>query len=150
MYLVHVSEIGRYFSWLLLCGRACPVQPSALFLSWVLLLGFGRLLIIKKKCHCRFVVMWMGFPTNCQNKLRSKSFHQTFTHCFFTCHNPHSSTGRYVCITDFVHDETYFKVRTYLRPSYLEWRGSAPGADTGEENDIKVSVVEQPAQSPES
>ena len=72
-YLVRVSEIGRYFSWLLLCDRACPVQPPAFFLSRVLLLGFGKLLSIKKKCHCRFVVMCVGFTTNCQNKSRSKS-----------------------------------------------------------------------------
>ena len=49
-----LSEIGRYFSWLLLCDRACPAQPPAFFLSRVLLLGFGKLLSIKKKCHCRF------------------------------------------------------------------------------------------------
>ena len=73
MYLVRVSEIGRYFSWLLLCDRACPVQPPAFFLCRVLLLGFGKLLSIKKKCHCRFVVMCVGFTTNCQNKSRSKS-----------------------------------------------------------------------------
>ena len=73
MYLVRVSEIGRYFSWLLLCNRACPVQPPAFFLSRVLLLVFGKLLSIKKKCHCRFVVMCVGFTTNCQNKSRSKS-----------------------------------------------------------------------------
>ena len=72
-YLVRVSEIGRYFFWLLLCDRACPVQPSAFFLSGVLLLGFGKLLSIKKKCHCRFVVTCVGFTTNCQNKSRSKS-----------------------------------------------------------------------------
>ena len=72
-YLVRVSEIGRYFFWLLLCDRACPVQPSAFFLSRVLLLGFGKLLSIKKKCHCRFVVTCVGFTTNCQNKSRSKS-----------------------------------------------------------------------------
>ena len=66
-YLVRVSEIGRHFSWLLLCDRACPVQPSALFLSRVLLLGFGKLLSIEKECHCHFVVMCVGF-TNCQNK----------------------------------------------------------------------------------
>ena len=72
-YLVRVSEIGRYFSWHLLCDRACPVQPPAFFLSRVLLLGFGKLLSIKKKCYCRFVVMCVGFTTNCQNKSRSKS-----------------------------------------------------------------------------
>ena len=72
-YLVRVSEIGRYFSWLLLCDRACPVQSPAFFLSRVLLLGFGKLLSIKKKCHCRFVVMCVGFTTNCQNKSGSKS-----------------------------------------------------------------------------
>ena len=71
-YLVRVSEIGCCFSWLLLCDRACPVQPPACFLSRVLLLGFGKLLSIKKKCHCRFVVMCVGFTTNCQNKSRSK------------------------------------------------------------------------------
>ena len=43
------------------------------FLSRVLLLGFGKLLTINKKCHCRFVVMCVGFSTNCQNKSRSKS-----------------------------------------------------------------------------
>ena len=48
-------------------------QPSALFLSRVLLLGFGKLLSIKKKCHCLFVAMCLGFTTNCQNKSRSKS-----------------------------------------------------------------------------
>ena len=72
-YLVRVIEIGRYFSWLLLCDRACPVQQPAFFLSRVLLLGFGKLLSIKKKCHCRFVVMCVGFTTNCQNMSRSKS-----------------------------------------------------------------------------
>ena len=73
IYLVRVSEIGRYFSWLLLCDRACLAQSSAFFLSRVLLLGFGKLLSIKKKCHCRFVVTCVGFTTNCQNKSRSKS-----------------------------------------------------------------------------
>ena len=73
IYLVRVSEIGRYFSWLLLCDRACSVQPPAFFLSRVLLLGFAKLLSIKKKCHCRFVVMCVGFTTNCQNMSRSKS-----------------------------------------------------------------------------
>ena len=73
LYLVRVIEIGRYFSWLLLCDRACPVQQPAFFLSGVLLLGFGKLLSIKKKCHCRFVVMCVGFTTNCQNMSRSKS-----------------------------------------------------------------------------
>ena len=73
IYLVRVSEIGRYFSWLLPCDRACPVQPPAFFLSRVLLLGFGKLLSIKKKCHCRFVVMCVGFTTNLQNESRSKS-----------------------------------------------------------------------------
>ena len=48
-YLVRVSDIGRYFSWLLLCDRACPVQQPAFFLSLVLLLGFGKLLSIKKE-----------------------------------------------------------------------------------------------------
>ena len=72
-YLVRVSEIGRYFFCLLLCDRACPVHPSAFFLSWVLLLGSGKLLSIKKKCHCRFVMMCVVFTTNCQNKSRSKS-----------------------------------------------------------------------------
>ena len=43
------------------------------FLSRVLLLGFGKLLSIKMKCHCRFVVMCVGFTTNCQNKSQSKS-----------------------------------------------------------------------------
>ena len=43
------------------------------FLSRVLLLGFGKLLSIKKKCHFRFVVMCVGFTTNCQNKSWSKS-----------------------------------------------------------------------------
>ena len=61
------------FFWLLLCDRACPVQPPAFFLSRVLLLGFGKLLSIKKKCHCRFVVMCVGFTANRQNKSRSKS-----------------------------------------------------------------------------
>ena len=73
IYLVRVIEIGRYFSWLLLCDRACPVQQPAFFLSRVLLLGLGKLLSIKKKCHCRFVVMCVGFTTNCQNMSRSKS-----------------------------------------------------------------------------
>ena len=72
-YLVRVSEIGRYFSWRLLCDRTCPVQPPAFFLSRVLLLGFGKLLSNKEKCHCRFVVMCVGFTTNCQNKSQSKS-----------------------------------------------------------------------------
>ena len=72
-YLVRVYEIGRYFSWLLLCDRACPVQPSTWFLSRVLLLGFGKLLSIKKKFNCRFVVMCVGFTTSCQNMSRSKS-----------------------------------------------------------------------------
>ena len=44
------------------------MQPPAFFLSRVLLLGFGKLLSIKKKCHCRFVVMCVGFTTNCQKK----------------------------------------------------------------------------------
>ena len=73
LYLVRISEIGRYFSWLLLCDRACPVQPSAFFLSRVLLLGYGKLLSIEKKCNCCFVVMCVGFTTNCQSKERSKS-----------------------------------------------------------------------------
>ena len=64
MYLVRVSETGRYFSWLLLCDRICPVELSAFFLSRVLLLGFGKLLSIKKKYHCRFAVMCVGFATN--------------------------------------------------------------------------------------
>ena len=37
------------------------------------LLGFGKLLSIKKQCYCSFVVMCMGFTTNCQNMSRSKS-----------------------------------------------------------------------------
>ena len=48
-YLVHVREIGRIFSWLLLFDMACPVQPPAFFLSRLLLLGFGKLLSIKKE-----------------------------------------------------------------------------------------------------
>ena len=74
-YLVSVSEIGRYSSWLLLRDRACPVQPSAFFLSRVLLLGFGKLLSIKKKCHCRFVVTCVRFTTNCQNKSLPPDIH---------------------------------------------------------------------------
>ena len=54
------------------------------FLSSVLLLGFGKLLSLKKKCHCRFVVMCVGFTTNCQHKSRSKSLppgiHQLLFH----------------------------------------------------------------------
>ena len=49
------------------------MHPSAFFLSRVLLLASGKLLSIKKKCHCRFVVMYVGFTTNCQNRSRSKS-----------------------------------------------------------------------------
>ena len=37
------------------------MQPSAIFLPRVLLLGFGKLLSIKNKCHYRFVVMCAGF-----------------------------------------------------------------------------------------
>ena len=109
LYLVSVSKIDHYFCWLPLCDRACPGQPSALFLSRVLLLGFGKLASIKKKCHCRFVLMCVGFTMNCQNKSRSKTLCQTFTRCFLTYYDPY--TGRYVYITDYVHDETYFKAR---------------------------------------
>ena len=41
------AKLATFFSWLLLCDMACPVQPPAFFLSWVLLLGFGK--SIKKK-----------------------------------------------------------------------------------------------------
>ena len=88
MYLVRVIEIGRYFSWLLLCDRACPMQQPAFFLSRVLLLGFGKLLSIKKKCHCRFVVMCVGFTTNCQNMSRSKSLPPDIHPCFFYTPRP--------------------------------------------------------------
>ena len=75
------------------------MQPPAFFLSRVLLLGFGKLLSIKKKWHCRFVVMCVGFTTNCQNKSQSKSLPPDIR--FFTRHHPHSSTSRYVYITEF-------------------------------------------------
>ena len=66
-HLVRVIEIGRCFSWFLLCDRAFPVHPAAFFLSRVLVLGFGKLLIISKKCNCCLVVMCVGITTNCQN-----------------------------------------------------------------------------------
>ena len=69
------------------------------FMYRVLLLGFGKLMSIKKKCHCHFLVMCVGFTTNRQNKSRQSRFRQTFTPCFFTRHNPRSSTSRYVYIT---------------------------------------------------
>ena len=71
------------------------------FMSWVLLLGFGKLLSIKKKCHCRFVVMCVGFTMNCKISHDQSRFRQTFTRCFFTRHDPHSCTSRYVYITEF-------------------------------------------------
>ena len=94
------------------------MQPSAFFLSRVLLLGFGKLLSIKKKCHCRFVVTCLGFTTNCQNMSRSKSLPPDihplfFIFIFFTCHDPHSSTSMYVYIIASVHDETSRHVRSY-------------------------------------
>ena len=110
-YLVRVNEICCYFSWLLLCDRACPVQLPAFFLSRVLLLGFGMLLTSKRNAiaallWCAWVLPRTGKISHDQSRFR-----QTFTRCFFTRHNPHSSTSRYVYITDFVHDETYFKAR---------------------------------------
>ena len=77
------------------------MQPPAFFLSRVLLLGFGKLLSIKKKCHCRFVVMCVGFTTNCQNKSRSKSHPPDIHPLLFTRYDPHSSTSRYVYIPEF-------------------------------------------------
>ena len=41
------------------------MHPSAFVLSRVLLLGSGKLLSIKKKCHCRFVVMCDVFGKFC-------------------------------------------------------------------------------------
>ena len=81
------------------------------FLSRILLLGFGKLLSIKKKYRCHFVEMCVGFNTNCQNKSQSKSLPPDIHPLLFTRHDPHSSTSRYMYIPDFVHDETCFKAR---------------------------------------
>ena len=80
-----------FVTWLVLCSH----QP--IFLSRVLLLGVGKLLSVKKKCHCCFVVMCVGFTMNCQNKSQSKSLppdiHMPFLHV--TTHRVRSdcSTG---------------------------------------------------------
>ena len=47
-------------------------SASAKLAARVLLLGFGKLLTIKKKCHYRFVVMCVCFTTNCQNEVTIK------------------------------------------------------------------------------
>ena len=149
-YLVRVIEIGRYFSWLLLCDRSCPMQQPAFFLSRVPLLGFGKLLSIKKKCHCRFVVMCVDSTTNCQNNYVTikvaSARHSPIA--FFTRHDPHIGTSRYVYITGF------FTMKLTSRHAHSYGRTQSGViqhlAQTGVENDIKSSVVEQPAQSPES
>ena len=71
------------------------------FLSRVLLLVFAKLLSIKKKCHCRFVVMCVGFTTNCQNVTIKVASARHSPIAFFTRHDPHISTSRYVYITGF-------------------------------------------------
>ena len=43
------------------------------FPSRVLLLDFGKLLSIKKKCHCLVIATCRGFTMNCQNMSVSKS-----------------------------------------------------------------------------
>ena len=141
----------RYFSWLLLCDRACPAQPPALFLSRVLLLGFGKVLSIKKKCHCRFVVMCVGFITNCQNKSRSKSLPPDIHPLLFLHATTHTVAlaGMRTSLVLFTIKITSRHARSYSRTQSGVIQHLAQ-TRVSRRNDIKISVVEQPAQSPES
>ena len=151
IYLVRVSEIGRYFSWLLLCDRACLAQSSAFFLSRVLLPGFGKLLSIKKKCHCRFVVTCVGFTTNCQNKSRSKSLPPDIQALLFLHATTHTVALAGTCTSLILltmkltssskHARSYSDTRSGVIQRLAQTRAKKMTS--------KISVVEQSAQSPE-
>ena len=71
------------------------------FLSRVLLLGFGKLFSIKKKCHCRCCDV-RGFYHELSKYVTIKvacARHSPIA--FFTRHDPHISTSRCVYITGF-------------------------------------------------
>ena len=65
--LASIFSVFSFVIVLLLCTH------KRFFLCRILLIGSGKLLSIKNKCHCRFVVMYVGFIMNCQNKSRSQS-----------------------------------------------------------------------------
>ena len=98
-------ELSKYVTIKVASARRSPV---AFFYMPTIPRGPSTLFHSLNMARCRFVVMCVGFTTNCQNTSQSKSLlPDIHPLLFFTYQDAHRSTSRY--IADFVHDETHFK-----------------------------------------